>query len=135
MGTRNIKSLGTYFTVFSWKIYDCLCLAWYLNKTNYKYWNYAIKVGWTSTRTKQLHVLKKLHKPCIINSLHTVCLCIHKSASVIIWIKNWCDEKSGQVSEKPELYWNSIGIGISVFHVSYNANTGFESNKPYIVAS
>lgn len=29
----------------------------------------------------------------------------------------------------------AVGIVISVFHVSHNADTGFVSNSPYIVAS
>ncbi len=33
------------------KIYGCLCLAWYLNKTNPKYTTYAIKTGWTNHTT------------------------------------------------------------------------------------
>lgn len=51
-------------------------------------------------------MLKRFHKLYIIeNGLHTMCLCMCISGSVVNHDhlnENWCDEKSGQVSEKLE---------------------------------
>lgn len=108
LGPETLSLLGHTPLCSSWKIYDCLCLAWYLNKTNDKYCSYAIKVGWTNTRTKHLNVLKRFHKPYITeNLLHTVCLCMCILGSVVNLDhlnENWCDENLGRVSEKPETW-------------------------------